>query len=106
MADTDLVVHVEVVAGEICDDTTDSPHCNGPAAGAGKACHPNVCGDGYWNGMGEECDDGNTVNGDGCNAQCKLENCGNNMTDAPFEGCDDGNRLNGDGCNSYCQPEQ
>ncbi|HTJ41981.1 MAG TPA: DUF4215 domain-containing protein [Kofleriaceae bacterium] len=98
--------YLNTVAGEICDDTTDSPHCNGPAAGAGKACHPNVCGDGYWNGMGEECDDGNTVNGDGCNAQCKLENCGNNMTDAPFEGCDDGNRLNGDGCNSYCQPEQ
>jgi cysteine-rich repeat protein len=42
-----------------------------------------VCGDGYWarlncdgsGGSSEECDDGNLVNGDGCDAQCHVEAC-------------------------------
>jgi len=36
-----------------------------------KACTP-VCGDGFVE-PGEECDDGNTVNGDGCSSTCKRE---------------------------------
>jgi cysteine-rich repeat protein len=35
------------------------------------ACQPPVCGDGKIEGT-EECDDGNTVPGDGCEADCKL----------------------------------
>ena len=36
-----------------------------------------TCGDGTLTTFtGEECDDGNTVNGDGCSKQCKLENTG------------------------------
>ena len=35
------------------------------------ACQPAVCGDGKIEGT-EECDDGNTVPGDGCEADCKL----------------------------------
>jgi cysteine-rich repeat protein len=35
------------------------------------ACHSAVCGDGKIEGT-EECDDGNTVPGDGCEADCKL----------------------------------
>ncbi|MGI9430780.1 MAG: myxococcus cysteine-rich repeat containing protein, partial [Myxococcota bacterium] len=31
-----------------------------------------LCGNGYW-GIGEECDDGNTTNGDGCDATCLWE---------------------------------
>jgi cysteine-rich repeat protein len=31
------------------------------------------CGDGAVNGGDEECDDGNRVNGDGCNLSCKTE---------------------------------
>ncbi len=55
----------------------------------------------------EQCDDGNTVNGDGCSDQCQLENpqlCGNGTVN-PGEQCDDGNTADGDGCNSTCQNE-
>src|SRR5262249_41610059 len=47
------------------------------------------CGDGILQ-EGEECDDGNTVSGDGCSATCKHEVCGNHVLD-PGEQCDDGN---------------
>lgn len=61
------------------------------------------CGDGTTQ-SGEECDDGNTDNCDGCNAQCKREQCGNGNLDCGEE-CDDGNRTNGDGCSSECTSE-
>lgn len=32
-----------------------------------------ICGDGEINNEGEYCDDGNTVNGDGCSATCQIE---------------------------------
>lgn len=34
---------------------------------------PAACGDGEVNAKGEECDDGNLADGDGCDAMCKLE---------------------------------
>lgn len=52
----------------------------------------------------EECDDGNTVSGDGCSAACMSE-CGNNVV-SDDEECDDGNRLDFDGCSSKCKLEQ
>ena len=38
----------------------------------GPPCFPPVCGDGYrcWD---EECDDGNTEPGDGCDENCEVE---------------------------------
>lgn len=55
---------------------------------------------------GEQCDDGNTLSGDGCNSVCMFENpnCGNGVINAG-EQCDDGNSINGDGCNQYCLTE-
>lgn len=38
----------------------------------GKTLVPIACGNGILEGT-EECDDGNTINGDGCSAQCKKE---------------------------------
>ena len=53
----------------------------------------------------EECDDGNTIDGDGCSSFCTLETlCGNGQVD-PQESCDDGNINNGDGCSSTCRLE-
>lgn len=58
----------------------------------------------------EECDDGNTTNGDGCSSQCKTETntnepvCGDGVKEGS-EICDDGNTTNGDGCSSTCQIE-
>ncbi len=66
----------------------------------GRTLVPVACGDGIVQ-AGEECDDRNTTNGDGCSAQCKHEICGNNRVDGN-EGCDDGNEINGDGCDNNC----
>lgn len=66
----------------------------------------------------EQCDDGNTVSGDGCSASgtieagylcqvpgrpCSLASlCGNNVVD-PGEACDDGNTTeSGNGCTASC----
>lgn len=68
-----------------------------------------VCGNGTVD-SNEECDDGNTVDGDGCSATCTIEQvltpvCGNSTVEQG-EQCDDGNTTNGDGCSSTCQTEQ
>jgi cysteine-rich repeat protein len=52
----------------------------------------------------EECDDGNTTPGDGCDQNCFLERCGNDVVQAGEE-CDDGNRVSGDGCSADCKLE-
>ncbi len=52
---------------------------------------------------GEQCDDGNSVAGDGCAPNCRSE-CGNGRLDG-HEQCDDGNREGGDGCSGSCQNE-
>lgn len=75
----------------------------------------------------EDCDDGNTNNGDGCASDCTVEvnytcdgdfgsssycysTCGNSIReDVPIvetaEECDDGNTTGGDGCDSSCMIE-
>jgi len=57
---------------------------------------------------GEECDDGNLIDGDECSRICKIEGagpvCGNNVEEIGEE-CDDGNLINRDGCSSICQME-
>jgi cysteine-rich repeat protein len=63
---------------------------------------------------GEQCDDGNADNGDGCSSICEIEEeisepqepvCGNEIIENG-EQCDDGNADNGDGCSSVCETEQ
>ncbi len=54
------------------------------------------CGDGFLT-VGEECDDGNTVSGDGCSSECTIEPvCGDGNLDQG-EMCDEGGD-NGIGC--------
>jgi cysteine-rich repeat protein len=54
---------------------------------------------------GEQCDDGNAADGDGCSASCRIETpspvCGNGIVETG-EQCDDGNTANDDGCSSIC----
>lgn len=55
----------------------------------------------------EECDDGNTRDGDGCSSVCVRESiggprCGNGRLDSG-EQCDDGNQLNTDLCTNQCR---
>jgi cysteine-rich repeat protein len=72
-----------------------------------RGASPLFCGDGFLDENFEECDDGNTDDGDGCSSICTLElvSCGDGILDAPPEECDDGNDLDGDGCSSFCQLE-
>jgi len=72
-----------------------------------SAIAPSVCGNSVIDGI-EQCDDGNTISGDGCSSTCTSEMvvpvCGNSLREGT-EQCDDGNVINGDGCNSVCQTE-
>jgi cysteine-rich repeat protein len=62
------------------------------------------CGDGMVN-AGEECDDGNNVNGDACSNLCQIaDGCGDGNIDG-VEVCDDNNVFPGDGCSATCQPD-
>jgi cysteine-rich repeat protein len=57
--------------------------------------------------MGEECDDGNTRDNDGCSSQCRYEYCGDGIVQAALgEECDDGGYRNDDGCDMFCQIER
>ena len=67
-------------------------------------CLTNGCGNGFRDG-GEECDDGNITEGDGCSTICRTEACGNNVLD-PSEMCDDGNATGGDGCSADCRSKE
>jgi len=66
------------------------------------------CGDGVVDqALGEACDDGNNVDGDGCSADCLVERvpgCGDGILDNG-EMCDDGNNDAGDGCRGNCTLE-
>jgi cysteine-rich repeat protein len=76
-----------------------------------------TCGDAVVD-AGEVCDDGNSVNGDGCNGACAQEPgftcagsptvcapiCGDGLV-VGTEPCDDGNPANGDGCSAACAKE-
>ena len=65
-----------------------------------ESCGGSQCGNAIVE-PGEECDDGNVIDGDGCNANCTVPRCGNGILD-PGEQCDDGNFINGDGCDVNC----
>ena len=76
-----------------------------------------TCGNGHLD-QTEQCDDGNTTPGDGCNQLCQQEGnwecmtpgqpcvfiavCGNGILTSD-EACDDGNKVSGDGCSADCK---
>jgi cysteine-rich repeat protein len=62
-----------------------------------------VCGDRVVS-PGEQCDDGNLVDNDGCDRNCTISACGNGIQTAGEE-CDDGNRIAGDCCSADCRLE-
>jgi len=69
----------------------------------GEICIYDDCGDGQVQ-PGEQCDDGNKTNGDGCSADClSTERCGDGfVNEAAGEACDDGNTVGNDGCSADC----
>jgi choice-of-anchor A domain-containing protein len=72
-----------------------------PGAGSTTTVVVGECGDGR-RGPGEQCDDGNLVNNDGCSNTCTLPICGDTIVQAGEE-CDDGNGSNTDACTTTCQ---
>ena len=60
------------------------------------------CGDHVVNQGTEQCDDGNSVNGDGCDNNCTLTALRRRHPAQPAKQCDDGNTVNGDGCDANC----
>ena len=63
-----------------------------------------VCGDGILDPT-EQCDDGNGVDGDGCDSNCTPTACGNGVV-SPGEDCDDGNTVGGDACPATCNTSE
>jgi cysteine-rich repeat protein len=87
--------------GKVCNSTGKcdvdcSSSTDGTACGVGKICHggtcsQSVCGDGFRDtALGEECDDGNAVAGDGCDPPSCTFTC-----KASSDCEDDGNPCNG-----------
>jgi len=88
-----------------------------PTPDASADVAQSTCGNGVLDGT-EQCDDGNTVSGDGCSKICQIESnydcpktgalcrnlavCGNSVLTSD-ETCDDGNTKGGDGCSADCQ---
>jgi cysteine-rich repeat protein len=72
-------------------------------APAARAQPAPVCGNGVVE-PPELCDDGNLVDGDGCDSNCTPTGCGNGIVTAGEE-CDDGNLVSGDCCSATCMNE-
>jgi cysteine-rich repeat protein len=84
--------------GEV--DLDGAPRVNGPRVDVG-ADEATICGNDVVE-PGEMCDDGNLVDGDGCDSNCTLTACGNGIVTAG-EDCDDGNVASGDCCAPDCR---
>ncbi len=71
---------------------------------AATACGPGpYCGDGIPQ-EGEECDDGNSINTDGCTTACKKATCGDGYIQKGVEECDDGGKNADDAaCSKSCK---
>src|SRR5690606_23291235 len=65
-------------------------------------CVVTLCGNGNVN-PGEQCDDGNSVNGDGCDNNCTVSACGNGIIAGNEEGdLGPGNNGNDKDCRADC----
>ena len=96
----------------------------GTAGSAGSSVHqgtaPAGCGDGIVNQASEQCDDGNTLAGDGCSGTCQVEpnhtcppqggpcvvsfKCGDGVVN-PGEACDQGQFQGSPGCSADCKTQ-
>ncbi|MEY4508511.1 MAG: hypothetical protein RLZZ450_633 [Pseudomonadota bacterium] len=104
-------------SGVVVDARTRDADAAQPTRDATVFVPPAECGDGK-RATSEECDDGNSNDGDGCDASCHKEAgfncpategacasvCGDKLL-VLGEPCDDGNSESGDGCSATCAVE-
>lgn len=96
----DGLVHTQG-AGELedCDEGMD----NSDTGDCTLACKSATCGDELVWKDHEDCDDGNTVETDGCTNDCTTI-CGDGLV-IGVEECEDGNKADDDGCSASCKLE-
>jgi cysteine-rich repeat protein len=80
--DIDDCANVTCSGHGTCTDGVDSHTCVCDGFYTGADCQIAPCGNGLVQGA-EQCDDGNTVNGDGCSSTCTLEGCPAGTVDPP-----------------------
>jgi cysteine-rich repeat protein len=67
-----------------------------------NACVLSTCGANAGTQPGEQCDDGNTDNTDGCTTSCRNAQCGDGIVQVGEE-CDDANGVETDECTNECK---
>jgi CSLREA domain-containing protein len=86
-------------------DTCEAADQRGVTRPVGGRCdigaYEGSCGNAFTD-PGEECDDGNPTDSDGCQHNCALPACGDGVVDGAEE-CDDGGTAAGDCCSPTCQ---
>lgn len=115
-ANTDPSVTAEIASIDFGDTggkdvlpLAEGQFCSNACLLTGSSGRVSVCGNNTLE-RGEDCDDGNTADADGCSARCLNEGstgralCGNGAREAS-EDCDDGNTMAGDGCSNRCLNE-
>jgi cysteine-rich repeat protein len=99
-------IETGLLCGDGIIDTACGEQCDPPVPGRCDAQCQRIpyCGDGVLD-PGEQCDDGNTNNCDGCSNACTLiTGCGDGVV-CGAEQCDDGNTTSCDGCSATCSIE-
>jgi cysteine-rich repeat protein len=81
--------------GDGVSDSSNNEQCDGAPTVTGSCnanCRINTCGDGVLGTsttalgtLAEQCDDGNTFDGDGCSQYCTVEMCGDGITTQSFD---------------------
>lgn len=79
-------------------------YCDDALVASESDCVIQECGNGNLE-PGEECDDANADDTDGCLSSCVLARCGDGVLFAASEDCDDGNQEDADGCSARCRKE-
>ncbi len=72
-----------------------------PPPDAAPDAYVPICGDGLVEGA-ELCDDGNSIETDGCPGTCAWASCGDGFVRTGVEQCDDSNTASGDACSALC----
>jgi len=95
-----VVNSTEDLCSNTCNSANDGVCDDGFGGGTSQCAYGTDCAD-CGTRARELCDDGNTVNDDGCNNECISGFCGDGIVQTG-EACDDGNAIDNDACDNNC----